>query len=55
MLLWNSTYFLVKAESQQKYSIDVYPKSEGRYEVEVSNMISGKWNSVFYKQTKNEM
>jgi hypothetical protein len=31
----------------------VIPKSEGKYEVEVSNMIEGKWNSVFYKQAKN--
>ena len=42
-----------KVESQQKYSIDVVPKDEGKYEVEVSSMIEGKWNSVFYKQSKN--
>jgi len=26
---------------------------EGKYEVEISNMVEGKWNSVHYKQSKN--
>lgn len=30
------------------------PRSSGNYEVEVSNMIEGKWNSVYYKQSKTE-
>ena len=42
-------------ESQQKYSIDVTPRNEGRYEVEVSNMIEGKWNSIYYKQAKSSL
>jgi hypothetical protein len=40
---------------QQKYSIDVNPRNDGKYEVEVSNMIEGKWNSIFYKQSKSAM
>jgi hypothetical protein len=31
------------------------PKSQGKYEVEVSNMVEGKWNSIYYKQAKNVM
>jgi hypothetical protein len=42
-------------ESQQKYSVDVIPKSDGKYEVEVSNMLDGKWNAVYYKQSKSAM
>lgn len=33
MLLWNFTYKWFNSESQQKYSIDVIPKVEGKYEV----------------------
>lgn len=55
MLLLDSTYFCLDAESQQKYSIDVIPKVEGKYEVEISNMLDGKWNSLYYKQAKNSL
>ena len=41
-------------ESQQKYSIDISPLTSGKYEMEVSNMLEGKWNSVFYKQARTE-
>jgi hypothetical protein len=30
----------------------VVPRGQGKYEVEVSNMLEGKWNSVFYRQAK---
>lgn len=43
------------SEAQQKFSIDTTPKTEGNYEVEVSNMVEGKWNSIFYRQSKNVM
>ena len=42
-------------ESHQKYSVDVKPANDGKYEVEVSNMIEGKWNSIYYKQTKSSL
>lgn len=31
------------------------PRNDGKYEVEVSNMIEGKWNSIFYKQSKSSL
>lgn len=31
------------------------PRTQGVYEVEVSNMLDGKWNSIFYKKAQNVM
>lgn len=54
MLLRDTTYEFCEIESQQKYSIDAIPRTSGKFEIEVSNMIEGKWNSVYYKQAKTE-
>ncbi len=54
MLLRNPTYEFGELESQQKYSVDVSPRTSGKYEVEISNMIDGKWSSVYYRQAKTE-
>jgi len=54
MLFWNPQYLCCYSGAQQKYSIDINPKTSGKYELEVSNMVQGKWNSVYYKQAKNE-
>ncbi len=52
MLLRNPAYPSLYPESQQKYAVDLAPQGSGNYEVEVSNMLDGKWNSVHFKQTK---
>lgn len=54
MLLLNITYSFTQIESQQKYSIDAIPRTSGKFEVEVSSMVDGKWDSVYYKQAKTE-
>jgi hypothetical protein len=53
MFLLNPAYLSLHLESQQKYSIDVTAQGQGLYEVEVSNMVAGQWNSVHYRQSKN--
>jgi hypothetical protein len=53
VLLRDPKYLLLYSGAQQKYSIDINPRTAGKYELEVSNMVQGKWNSVFYKQSKN--
>ena len=52
VLLLNPPYPSPHSESQQKYAVDLAPQGSGNYEVEVSNMIEGRWNSVYFKQTK---
>ena len=42
-----------KSPSPHSTAISVVPKIGGKYEVEVTNMLQGKWNSVYYKQTQN--
>lgn len=54
MFLLDPTYGWCELESQQKYSVDAIPKTSGKYEVEISNMVDGKWNSIFYKQARGE-
>lgn len=54
VFLLDPTYGLCELESQQKYSVDAIPKTSGKYEVEISNMVDGKWNSIFYKQARGE-
>ena len=38
-------------DSGQKYSIDAVPKNNVKYELEITNMQDGKWNTIFYKLT----
>ena len=53
MLLRDPKYPLLHSGAQQKYAIDINPRTAGKYELEISNMVQGKWNSVFYKQSKS--
>lgn len=48
----NTTYTIIHLEAQQKYTLDVKPRSPGKYEVEVSRMADGGWSSLYRKQTQ---
>jgi hypothetical protein len=48
----NTTYKIIYLEAQQKYTLDVKPRSPGKYEVEVSRMVDGGWSSLYRKQTQ---
>ena len=43
---------IMDLDSQQKYSVDATPRTSANYEVEITNNVDGKWNTVFMKQTE---
>ena len=52
MFLLDIKYLFLYLEAQQKYTLDVKPRSPGKYEVEVSQMLDGGWSSIYRKQAQ---